>query len=421
MMRIQEQGEILSVRSLHGTELERAAESASCPKLPASLENARVAIVHYWFVSRRGGEKVVEAMASMFPQADIFSVVVDDEALPESLRGRTVTTSFLQKIPGSTRWHRRFLPLYPLALEQFDLSAYDLVLSSESGPAKGVLTRAGACHVCYCHSPMRYVWDLYHHYKNGATLGRFSRPIFALATHYLRLWDSASADRVDYFVANSHNIAARIHKQYRRESTVIHPPVDTHAGYLAARTEDYYLVAGQLVDYKRVDLAIEVCNQLGRRLHVVGEGDQYARLRRTAGPTISFLGALPDRDLREQYARCRALLFPGEEDFGMVPVEAQSFGRPVIAFGRGGALETVKPAVDGSSQCPESSTGVFFQEQSAGALAGAVLSFEKIDHRFDSRLIQERSSRFAPEHFRRKFSDFLTRKWLEFQDGDRRT
>jgi len=420
MIPTQDPMEIRTPRSQYSPEREVTVEPTLSRELPASLDHARVAIVHYWFVARRGGEKVVEAMASIFPQADIFSVVVDYEALPESLRGRTIATSFLQKIPASSRWHRRFLPLYPLALEQFDLSAYDLVLSSESGPAKGVLTRASTCHVCYCHSPMRYLWDFYHHYKNGATLGRFSRPIFTLASHYLRLWDSASAERVDYFVANSRNVATRIRKQYRRESTVIHPPVSTHAGYLAEKTEDYYLVAGQLVDYKRVDLAIEACNQLGRRLHVVGEGEQWARLRCIAGPTISFLGALPDRDLREQYARCRALLFPGEEDFGMVPVEAQSFGRPVISFGRGGVLETVKPVIEGSSQVPESSTGIFFKEQSADALADAILSFEQIECRFSPRFIREQSLQFAPEHFRQKFVEFLGKKWLEFHDGERR-
>ena len=378
------------------------------------LEKARIAIVHYWFVSQRGGERVVEAMAGMFPQADIFSLVADPDAVPKSLRGRPIRTSFLQKLPGSHRWHRRLLPLYPLALEQFDLSDYDMVLSSESGPAKGVLTPAGTCHVCYCHSPMRYLWDFYHRYKNGASVGFWSRPIFTLASHYVRLWDAASADRVDYFVANSRNVAARISKHYRRDSTVIYPPVNIHAGYLTDKIEDYYLVVGQFVDYKRTDLAIAACNQLSRRLHVVGEGEQYARLRKLAGPTIRFCGPLSDQDLHQQYAHCRALLFPGEEDFGMVPVEALSFGRPVIAYGRGGVTETVNGLQAGSRRVPENSTGVFFHEQSVTSLAEAILTFEDMEHRFYPLFIKQQANRFAPEHFQRNFGLFLAQKWEEF-------
>lgn len=381
-----------------------------------SLRKLRVAIVHYWFVSRRGGERVVEAMAGLFPQADLFSVVADAEAIPESLRGRSLETSFLQKIPGGRRWHRNFLLLYPLALEQFDLSEYDLVLSSESGPAKGVLTRAETCHVCYCHSPMRYLWDFYHSYRNGATMSRLSRPIFTLASHYLRMWDAASADRVDYFVANSQNVARRIRKHYRREATVIYPPVNVGAGYVADKMEDFYLAVGHLVDYKRMDLAIAACNRLGRRLHVVGTGEQYARLRKLAGPSIRFCGPLSDGELREQYAHCRALLFPGEEDFGIVPVEALSFGRPVIAYERGGVLETVKGFGSGSPHGPENSTGVFFRQQSVDAVVEAMQTFEGIEHKFRPFFIKQQADRFAPEHFRDKLGGYLGEKWEEFRN-----
>src|SRR6516165_2235722 len=267
---------------------------AVAPRATSPLEKLRIAIVHYWFVSHRGGERVVEAIAEMFPQADLFSPVVNSELLPKTLRRRAITTSFLQLLPGSTRWHRKLLPLYPLALEQFDLSGYDLVLSSESGPAKGVVTSAGTCHVCYCHSPMRYLWDFYHQYKNRSTVAFWSRPVFTCVSHYMRLWDAASANRVDYFVANSRNIAARIRKHYRRDATVIYPPVNVGPGYLAKEIEDYYLVVGQLVDYKRTDLAITACNQLRRRLRIVGDGEQFTRLRKLAGPTIQFCGALSD-------------------------------------------------------------------------------------------------------------------------------
>lgn len=382
-----------------------------------SLQKARVAIVHYWFVSRRGGEKVVEAMAAMFPQADLFSLVVDPEAIPDSLRGRSIACSFLQNLPGSSRYHRRLLPFYPFALEQFDLSGYDLVLSSEAGPAKGVLTSAGTCHVCYCHSPMRYLWDFYHRYKKGGGLGFLSRPLFALGSHYLRLWDAATANRVDYFVANSRTVAARIRKHYRRESTVIYPPVNTAVGYLAEAIEDYYLAVGQLVDYKRMDLAIVACNRLGRKLRIVGEGEQYSRLKKLAGPSIEFCGPLSDQDLYEQYAHCRALLFPGEEDFGIVPVEALSFGRPVIAYGRGGATETVSAFRAGATGAPEDSTGIFAGEQSVESFVAAILAFEEVEHRFRPFFIKLQANRFTEENFRQNFSLFLADKWEQFHNG----
>ncbi len=387
------------------------------PQGMAALEKLRVAIVHYWFLNRRGGERVVEAMAQMFPNADLFFLVADSEKFPDSLQNRSIKTSFLQSLPGSRRWHRQLLPLYPLALEQFDLREYDLVLSSESGPAKGVLTNAHTCHVCYCHSPMRYLWDFYHGYRNGRGMGAVARPVFSLACHYLRLWDAASAQRVDYFVANSRNVAARIRKHYRRESAVIPPPVNVHAGYLASRVDDYCLCVGQLVDYKRVDLAIEVCNRLGRRLHIVGEGEEYQRLRRLAGPTIVFCGALSDDELREQYAHCRALLFPGEEDFGMVPVEAMSFGRPVIAYDRGGATETVSGFYPDHSASAGGSSGVFFREQTTESLLEAILALEGAENEFSPFLIKQSVERFDEAHFRNGLAAFLEEKLREFH-GD---
>jgi len=231
------------------------------------------------------------------------------------------------------------------------------------------------------------------------------------------MWDAASAGRVDYFVANPRNVASRIRKHYRRESTVIHPPVNISAGYLAENTEDFYLVVGQFVDYKRMDLAIAACNRLNRRLHIVGEGEQYGRLRKLDGPSIRFCGALSDEDLHEEYARCRALLFPGEEDFGIVPVEALSFGRPVIAYGRGGVTETVTGLHLESGQLPEDSTGVFFHQQSVESLMEAIQVFERVEHRFSPVFIKRQASRFAPENFHRDFSTFLQQKWREFHHG----
>lgn len=379
------------------------------------LKHLRVAIVHYWFVSQRGGEKVVEQIAEMFPQADLFALVVNWQALPKSLLERTINTSFLQSLPGSSRRHRKLLPLYPLALEQFNLTDYDLVLSSESGPAKGVLTSAGTCHICYCHSPMRYLWDFYHQYKRRSTVAWVSRPLFTCVSHYLRLWDAATANRVDYFAANSRNVAARIRKHYRRSATVIYPPVNVGAGYLAKDIDDYYLVVGQLVDYKRIDLAITACNCLGRRLRVVGEGELYRRLRKLAGPTVEFCGSLTDEELREQYAHCRALLFPCEEDFGIVPVEALSFGRPVIAYGRGGVTESVVGSCEEEGTYPENSTGVFFAEQTWDSLAAAIRKFEAEEHRFRPAFIKQQADRFAAHCFQENFGKYLGDKWDEFR------
>ncbi len=368
-------------------------------------ESLRVAIVHYWFVANGGGERVVEALAEMYPQADLFCLFAEPTTMTPTLRRHRLTTSFLQRIPGGRRWYKQLLPLHPLAIEQLDLSNYDLIISSESGPAKGVLSSPDACHVCYCHSPMRYLWDLYPLYR------RAMRPLagiaFALTAHYLRMWDLASAGRVDQFVANSYNVATRIKKHYRRDATVIYPPVDVSAGYLSKRVDKYYLVVSRLIDYKRVDLAIEACNRLNRPLRVVGDGDQYKYLRKLAGPSITFLGRLNDEGVRENYAHCRALLFPGEEDFGMVPVEAQSFGRPVVAYGRGGALETVQGLRTGDRSNVERATGVFFAEQSSHSLVEALEFFESVETFFSPSFIRHSVERFDASRFKSEMSSFI--------------
>jgi glycosyltransferase involved in cell wall biosynthesis len=383
------------------------------------LSKLRIAIVHYWFMSRRGGERVVGTLAEMFPQADFYTLLANPEGLPESLAGRSVKTSFVQKLPGSRRWHRQFLPLYPLALEQFDLRSYDLVISSDSGPAKGVLTPASTCHVCYCHSPMRYLWDLYPEYRDKS--GHGSRFAFSLMAHYLRMWDVATASRVDYFVANSYNVSSRIRKHYRRAAPVIYPPVDVSAGSISEKREDYYLFVGELVNYKRADLAIEACNRLSRKLHVVGSGPEYKRLRRMRGPNVEFFGHLSDRDLRQQYAHCRALIFPSEDDLGIVPIEAQSFGRPVIAFGRGGVLESVLGYFPGEAASIEASTGVFFAEQSAKALEEAILAFERDEPRFSPTFIRAQVEHFDVPRFKSQMEAFLIEKVNEFNLSQRQT
>jgi glycosyltransferase involved in cell wall biosynthesis len=376
----------------------------------------RVAIVHYWLVNRRGGERVVEALCELFPQADLFALVADRKTLSSELQKHRLTTSFLQKLPGSRKWHRHMLPLYPLAVEQLDLRGYDLVISSESGPAKGVLTGPETCHICYCHTPMRYLWNMYHEYLSGSGLGSLGKLAFGLTAHYLRLWDQASAARVDHFVANSHTVAARIRKYYRRDAEVIYPPVDVIGGQAAGHTESYYLVVGQLANYKRIDLAIAACNNLARELRVVGVGEEYQRLRRIAGGTVRFLGTISDEEVRKQYAQCRALLFPGEEDFGIVPVEAQASGRPVIALGKGGAMETVV-GMDGDEPTrPEQSTGVFFEEPTASALVEAIRKFEAVEHRFSPCFIRDHAEQFDKQHFLNKMGTFVAEKIEEYRE-----
>lgn len=379
----------------------------------AELSKLRVAIVHYWFVGRAGGERVVEALAEIFPQADLFSLIADRSTLAPILQDRKLQTSFLQRFPGAKKFYRQYLLLQPLALEQFDLSNYDLVISSESGPAKGVITSPKTCHICYCHSPMRYIWDMYSEYKRGM---RFpARPAFSLTAHYLRLWDHASASRVDYFVANSRFIASRIRKCYGRESTVIYPPVEVSAGRLTAKQSDYYIAIGRLVGYKRFDLAIAACTRLGRRLKIIGAGPQERTLRRMAGPDTEFLGWLGDTEMREQLAGCRALLFPGEEDFGIVPVEAQSFGKPVIAYASGGILETVR-GVFPNEPGLDNPTAVFFTASSVSGLTNALLEFESMEQSFRPEMIRQHSMQFDSRIFKRRMSDFVVSALTDFRE-----
>ncbi|MEG6504273.1 glycosyltransferase [Nitratidesulfovibrio sp. 1201_IL3209] len=357
----------------------------------------KVAIVHYWFVGMRGGEKVVEALCRMYPQADIFTHVVDRDRLSRALQAHDVRTTFIGRLPGAVRHYKKYLPLMPLALEQLDLRGYDLVISSESGPAKGVLTRADTAHVCYCHSPMRYLWDFYQDYLQEA--GWFVRGMMRPWFHYLRMWDALSAMRVDRYVANSRTVAARIRKHWRRDAVVVTPPVDVDAFAPARATPTRpaegapYLCLGQLVGYKRVDLAVRACTATNRPLVVAGDGEMRRALEAMAGPTVRFAGRLDDAAMRTIYARSRALLFPGEEDFGMVPVEAMASGRPVIAYGRGGALETV---VDGE-------TGLFFGTQDADALVAAMDRFEREEHRFHPARIAGHARNFGEARFRMEF------------------
>ena len=355
----------------------------------------RIALIHYWLVSWRGGEKVLKAIAELYPAADIFAHVVDPELVSREFPARTIHTTFINRLPFARRAYQRYLPLMPMALEQLDLQSYDLVISSESGPAKGVIVAPTAVHVCYCHSPMRYVWDRSADYRRSS--GALTRALMTPALHYVRLWDQLAAQRVDHYVANSRFVAQRIGKYYRREARVIHPPVAVETLALSRQCEDFYLSVGQLVPYKRPEFMVEAFNASGRPLVVIGSGEMLASLRRRAKPNVRLLGWQSDEVIREHYARCRALIFPGVEDFGLVPVEAMACGKPVIALGAGGVLETV---VDGV-------TGILFAQATPGSLEQALVRFERHTASFNPEVIRAHALQFSTAHFKTQFEAFV--------------
>ncbi|HYP85725.1 glycosyltransferase [Variovorax sp.] len=353
----------------------------------------KVALVHYWLVGMRGGEKVLEVLCDLYPQADIFTLVCDPEAISEKLRRHRITTSFLQKI-GGVRHYQKMLPLMPYALESFDLTGYDLIISNEAGPAKGVIPAPGAMHICYCNSPMRYIWDLYPQYRAAA--GPLTRAVMSLTAPSLRQWDVSTSHRVDHFIANSAYVAQRIERYYRRSAHVVHPPVNLPRFAAAEQAGDYYLCAGQITPYKKIEIAVEACSRMGRRLIVIGSGASPA-LQRLAGPTVEFLGRVDDKTMAHHFAHCKALLFPGVEDFGIVPLEVMASGRPVIAFAKGGALETV---VDGS-------TGLFFNDQSAEGLMEAIERFEAAKEPIRPDVLQAHARTFDTAVFRSRMAELI--------------
>jgi glycosyltransferase involved in cell wall biosynthesis len=364
----------------------------------------RVAVVHHWFVTRGGGERVAECIAALFPTAEIFTLVASPAGLPETLAGRTLHTSFLQRLPLGRTHHRHFLPIYPAATESMDLRGFDLVLSSDSGPVKGVRLSPGAVHVCYCHSPMRYLWDGYEAYRDG--MSGLTRAAFMAAAGRVRRWDAGAAQRVNYFLANSRYVAERIRRCYGREAEVLPPPIDLYrAASVAGETPGaHYLCAGRLVPYKRTEILIEACRQSGRKLRIAGTGPEEQRLRKLAAddPGIEFLGELSNEDLWREYARCRALLFAADEDFGMVPLEAQACGRPVIAYGVGGSLETVRGAGSREDSATGEMTGIYFAEQTVESVVEGIARWE-----------QEFETSFRPEVARAWASGFATPIFLE--------
>ena len=370
----------------------------------------KVAIVVDWLVTYAGAERVLEQMLHVYPDADLFSVV---DFLPEGKRdfiqNKRVTTSFIQRLPFAEKRYRQFLPLMPLAVEQFDLSSYDLVLSSSHAVAKGVITGPDQLHISYVHSPIRYAWDLQHQYLREANLERGLKGWAArYMLHRVRLWDSRTPNGVDHFIANSHFIARRVWKVYRREAEVIYPPVDTSSFELREQKEDVYFTASRMVPYKKIDLIVQAFAQMpDKKLAVIGEGPDFAKIQKFAKPNVTLLGYQPFGVLKDYMQRAKAFVFAAEEDFGIVPVEAQACGTPVIAFGKGGVLETVK-GLDADSP-----TGVFYKSQEVPSLIDAVERFEANGERFEPAQIRAHALTFNQEHFKENLKRFVTARYEE--------
>jgi glycosyltransferase involved in cell wall biosynthesis len=361
----------------------------------------KLALVHDWLNQCGGAERVLEVLKEMYPDAPLYTSIYWREGMPADYRNWDIRTSWLDRAPGIYRHHQPYLPLYPLAFRSFDLSGYAVVLSNKSGFCHGIPT-GKALHICYCLSPTRYVWSL-DTYAAREALGRTSRLALKPLMAWLRKWDYAAAQRVTVFVAISSEIQGRIRKYYNRDSVIIYPPVDLRRYQPAAAHDDYYLIVSRLIPYKRIDLAIEAFNRLKRPLWIAGDGRDDRRLRSMAGPTVRFLGRVSDDNLPELLSRCKAFVFPGHEDFGIAPVEAQAAGRPVVAFGAGGALDTV---IDGQ-------TGLLFAEQTIDSLIDAMRRLDAVD--FDPAAIRANAARFDAGVFKQKLRHFIEDKYSEWK------
>ena len=379
----------------------------------------RVALIHDWLVAMRGGEKCLEAFCELFPDADLYTLVYAAEKVSPTIRRMNVHTSWVNRLPMAKDHFRYFLPFFPAAIAAFDLNDYDLILSSSHCVAKGVFPHR-ALHLSYIHAPMRYVWDLYGSYFTDGISP--TRAALWACRPYLRRWDVESAGRVDYFIANSRNVAAKVNALYGKPATVIYPPVDCEKFLVGSEQGPYYLVVSALVPYKRIDVAVAAFNELKRPLKVVGEGPLRKKLAAKAGQNIEFLGWVDEAGLAELYAGCQALIFPGEEDFGIVPLEAQASGRPVIGYGKGGLLETVIPfdACGGAPDRETGPTGIMFPQQTAESLITAVELFERARDVFDPAKIRRHAAGFSRERFKAQVKDFVETRLTSGAGGRRK-
>jgi glycosyltransferase involved in cell wall biosynthesis len=372
----------------------------------------KVAIIHDWLVTYAGAERVLEQVVNCYPEADLFSIV---DFLPQGSRSfikdKPVTTSFIQRLPKARTKYRNYLPLMPLAIEQFDLSGYDLVISSSHAVAKGVLVGPDQLHICMCYSPIRYAWDLQHQYLKESNLQFGVKAWLARwLLHKVRIWDARTANGVDHFIAISHFIERRIQKVYRRPSTVIYPPVDVDAFAFQSKKDDFYLTASRMVPYKKMPLIVEAFSAMpGKRLVVIGDGPEFDKCKAVAGANVELIGYQSFEVLKDHMQRAKAFVFAAEEDFGIAPLEAQACGTPVIAFGKGAALETIK-----GMGCA-SPTGVFFLNQTVESIQKAVQQFELNCNTFLPAACRDNAMRFSPERFLREFQEFVDQSWADFQ------
>lgn len=364
----------------------------------------KIALVHDYLTQYGGGERVLEAFTQIWPKAPIYTLIYDEKRTGGAFAGKDIKTSFLQKMPLAKRNHRLFSSLMPLAIEQFDFSEYDVVLSDSASYAKGIITRPSTLHICYCHTPIRYAWDDSHRYIDNFGYGWPMKILIPFFINYVRLWDEAAASRPDFYLANSNYVGQRIKKYYKQESTVINPPIKTKHFYSVHGQGDYFLAVGRFLPYKRFDLIIEAFNKLGLPLKIVGGGPQEKELKKNAQRNIEFVGQVSDNQLKEYYANCRAFIFPQEEDFGIVACESLSSGRPVIAYRAGGAVEIIS----------EGKTGVFFDRQEVDHLVAAVHRFENIA--FDKDYIRQQVLKMDEGVFKQKIKDFVLEKYKEFKN-----
>lgn len=361
----------------------------------------KVAIVHDWLAIYGGAESIIRILHELFPDAPIYTTVYYRENMPEDFKEMDIRPSFIQKLPFGKKKYTSYLPLMPYAFEQFDMTGYDLVISSSTCCSKGVITGPDTLHICYCNTPMRYAWEFYHEYVGKKN--KLAKFFIGWMMKGIRQWDRLSADRVDVFIANSKNVARRIRKHYRRESHVIYPPVRTDMFQKSDEDKGFYLAVSRLVPYKRIDLVVEAFTELGLPLKVIGAGSEFDTIAAKAGPNVEMLGHLDDQQVLAHMQSCKAFLFPGEEDFGITPIEAQACGKPVIAFGKGGALETVV----------KDKTGVFFYEQTKEGVMEAVKQFEQMT--FDPTEICEHARSFSEERFKNQLRTFILEEYERFR------
>jgi len=369
----------------------------------------KVALVHDWLTGMRGGEKCLEILCELYPDADLYTLVYIKNQVSKIIERMNIKTSFIQRLPMASKYYRYYLPLFPTAIEQFDLKGYDLVVSTSHCVAKGILPMPDSLYISYCFTPMRYAWDMHFEYFKKSHFG-FQKVLVPFLSNYLRMWDVTSSRRVDFFVAISKHVQKRIKKFYGRESIVIYPPVDCDFFQPLPHSDqqgNYFLMVTAFAPYKRIDLVIQTFNRLGKPLFIIGDGQERRKLEKLAKKNIKFLGWQSDEEVKNYYGECKAFIFPGEEDFGIAPVEAQACGKPVIAYGRGGILESVIPFPK------ENPTGVFFDHPTPESLIQAIDLFERNLDQFDSRQIRRNALQFHKNNFRDKIQSFIDEKYKE--------